>query len=233
MNRVTLIQLRGNIPCTLSEIGGIGSKYNPTTVSISTKLERSLFYPMKYLEALQSISQIPKESKGEGQYKITLLYLIRNNIWFLIPGVPCFLLRVGYFLDDLHYLSFLQSLKMFLEWLLSSSSDVSLPRTLLRIMVELITSKASAFTSTLDLDFPLKWSVGHQKLPLRHSDNILFFDFTLGEFEEGCWSFCPFPTVFDDCSITLAWALSSPQLWYHVNFRYIFYARAIYFIFHS
>ena len=80
MNRVTLIQLRGNIPYTLSGIGGIGSKYNPTIVSISTKLERAPFYPMKCLEALQSISQIPKESEGEGQYKITLLYLIRNNI---------------------------------------------------------------------------------------------------------------------------------------------------------
>ena len=80
MNRVTLIQLRGNIPYTLSKIGGIGSKYNPTIVSISTKLERAPFYPMECLEALQPISQIPKESEGEGQYKITLLYLIKNNI---------------------------------------------------------------------------------------------------------------------------------------------------------
>ena len=80
MNRVTLIQLRGNIPYTLSGIGGIGSKYNPTIVSISTKLESAPIYPMKCLEALQSISQIPKESEGEGQYKITLLYLIKNNI---------------------------------------------------------------------------------------------------------------------------------------------------------
>jgi len=80
MNQVTLIQLRGNIPYTLPEIGGIDSKYNPTIVSIFTKLERAPFYPLKCLEALQSISQIPKESEGEGQYKITLLYLIRNNI---------------------------------------------------------------------------------------------------------------------------------------------------------
>ena len=62
MNRVTLIQLRGNIPYTLSGIGGIDSKYNPMIVSISTKLESAPFYPMKCLEALQSISQIPKES---------------------------------------------------------------------------------------------------------------------------------------------------------------------------
>ena len=80
MNRVTLIQLMGNIPYTLSRIGGIDSKYNPMSVSISTKLEREPSYPMKCLEALQSISQIPKESGGEGQYKIMLLYLIRNNI---------------------------------------------------------------------------------------------------------------------------------------------------------
>ena len=80
MNRVTLIQLRGNIPYTLSGIGGIGSKYNPMIVSISNKLESAPYYPMKCPEALQSISQIPKESEGEGQYKITLLYLIRNNI---------------------------------------------------------------------------------------------------------------------------------------------------------
>ena len=80
MNRVTLIQLRGNIPYTLSEIGGIESKYNPTIVSISTKLESTPFYPMKCLEALQSISQIPKEYEGEVQYKITLIYLTKNNI---------------------------------------------------------------------------------------------------------------------------------------------------------
>ena len=80
MNRVTLIQLRVNIPYTLFEIGGIGSKYNPTIVSIYTKLESAPIYSMKCLEALQSISQIPKEFEGEGQYKITLLYLIRNNI---------------------------------------------------------------------------------------------------------------------------------------------------------
>ena len=47
MNRVTLIQLRGNIPYTLFGIGGINSKYNPTIVSISTKLERSPFYLME------------------------------------------------------------------------------------------------------------------------------------------------------------------------------------------
>ena len=80
MNRVTLIQLRVNIPYTLSGIGGIDSKYNPTVVSISTKFERVPFYQMRFLEALRSISQIPKESEGEGQYKIMLLYLIRNNI---------------------------------------------------------------------------------------------------------------------------------------------------------
>ena len=80
MNRVTLIQLRVNIPYTHFRIGGIGYKYNPTTVSISTKLESAPISPMKCLEALQSISQIPKESKGEGQYKITLFYLIKNNI---------------------------------------------------------------------------------------------------------------------------------------------------------
>ena len=33
MNKVTLIQLRGKISYTLSEIGVIGSKYNPMTVS--------------------------------------------------------------------------------------------------------------------------------------------------------------------------------------------------------
>ena len=57
-------------------------------------------------------------------------------------------------------------------------------------------------------------------IPLCYSNNILCFDFTLGEFEEGWgihWSVCPFPTVFGDCSFILAWALSSPQLWYHVN----------------
>ena len=43
MNQVTLIQLRGNIPYTLSGIGGINSKYNPMSVSISTKLERAPF----------------------------------------------------------------------------------------------------------------------------------------------------------------------------------------------
>lgn len=80
MNRVTLIQLSGNIPYTLSGIGGIDSKYNPTIVFISTKLERAPFYLMKCLEALQSISQIPKESGGEGQYKIMLLYLTKDNI---------------------------------------------------------------------------------------------------------------------------------------------------------
>ena len=80
MNRVTLIQLRGNIPYTFFQIGGIGSKYNPTIVSISTELESAPYYPMKCLEALQSTSQIPKKSEGEGQYKITLLYLIKNNI---------------------------------------------------------------------------------------------------------------------------------------------------------
>ena len=80
MKRVTLIQLRVNIPYTLSGIGGINSKYNPMIVSISTKLESTPIYPMKCLEALQSISQIPKELEGEDQYKITLLYLIRNNI---------------------------------------------------------------------------------------------------------------------------------------------------------
>jgi len=80
MKLITLIQLRVNIPYTLSEIGGIGSKYNPTIVSISTKLESAPIYPMKCLEALQSISYIPKESEREGQYNITLLYLIRNNI---------------------------------------------------------------------------------------------------------------------------------------------------------
>ena len=126
MNWVTLIQFRVNIPYTLSRIGGIGSKYNPTLFSISSRFERAPFYPMRCLEALQSKSQIPKESEGEGQYKITLIYLIRNNIWFFILGVPCFLWRVGHFLD-LHYLSFLWSLKMFLKWLLSSSRDVSLP----------------------------------------------------------------------------------------------------------
>ena len=66
MNRVTLIQLRGNIPYTLSGTGGISSKYNPTIVSISTKLESAPFYLMKCLEALQSITQIPKEFEGEG-----------------------------------------------------------------------------------------------------------------------------------------------------------------------
>ena len=155
MNWVTLIQLRDNIPYILSGIGGIGSKYNPTIVSISNKLESAPYYPMKCLEALQSISQIPRESEGEGQYKIMLLYLIRNNIWFFIPGVPCFLWRVRCFLDDLHYLSFLWSLKMSLEWLLSSSSDVSLPQTLLHIMAELITTKVSAFPSTLRFGLPI------------------------------------------------------------------------------
>ena len=67
MNWVTLIQLRDNIPNILSGIGGIGSKYNPMIVSISTKLESVPIYPMECLEALQSISQIPKESEGEGQ----------------------------------------------------------------------------------------------------------------------------------------------------------------------
>ncbi len=80
MNQVTLIQLRGNIPYTLFGIGGIDSKYNPTFVSFSTRLEGAPFYPMKCLGALQSISEIPKESEGEGQYKIMLLHLIRNNI---------------------------------------------------------------------------------------------------------------------------------------------------------
>ena len=75
MNRVTLIQLRGNIPYTLFGIGGIDSKYNLMIVSISTKLESEPFYLMKFLEALQSISQIPKESEGEGQYKRTLFIL--------------------------------------------------------------------------------------------------------------------------------------------------------------
>ena len=65
MNHVTLIQLRDNITYILSGIGGIDSKYNPTIVSISTKLERDSFYSMKCLEALQSMSQIPKESGGE------------------------------------------------------------------------------------------------------------------------------------------------------------------------
>ena len=51
MNRVTLIQLRGNIPYTLFRIGGIGSKYNPTNVSISTKLERE--HPSIRLSALK------------------------------------------------------------------------------------------------------------------------------------------------------------------------------------
>ena len=67
MNRVTLIQLRVNIPYTLSGIGGIDSKYNPTIVTISTKLESAPIYSMKCLEALQSVSQIPKEFEGEGQ----------------------------------------------------------------------------------------------------------------------------------------------------------------------
>lgn len=80
MNRVTLIQLRGNIPYTVFGIGGMGFEYHPTIVSISAKFERASFYPMKCLEALQSISQIPKESEGEDQYKITLLYLIKKNI---------------------------------------------------------------------------------------------------------------------------------------------------------
>ena len=80
MNRVTFIQMRGNIPYTLFGIGGINSKCNPTIVSISTKLESAPYYLMKCLEALQSITQITKESEGEGQYKITLLYLIKNNI---------------------------------------------------------------------------------------------------------------------------------------------------------
>jgi len=83
--------LRGYIPYTLFEIGGIGSKYNPMIVSISRKLESGPFYPMKCLEALKPISQIPKEYEGEGQYKITLIYLIKNHILFFIPGVPCFL----------------------------------------------------------------------------------------------------------------------------------------------
>ena len=52
MNRVNLIQLRGNIPYTLFEIGGIESNYNPAIVSISTKLESAPLYPMKFLEAL-------------------------------------------------------------------------------------------------------------------------------------------------------------------------------------
>jgi len=56
MNRVTLIQLRGNIPYTLSGTGGIDSKYNPTVVSVSTKFERAPFYLMRCLEALRSIS---------------------------------------------------------------------------------------------------------------------------------------------------------------------------------
>ena len=52
MNRVTLIQLRGNIPYTLSRIGGIDSKYNPMVVFVSTKFKRAPFYPMRSLEAL-------------------------------------------------------------------------------------------------------------------------------------------------------------------------------------
>ena len=52
MNQVTLIQLRDHIPYTPSGIGGIGSKYNPTIVSISIKLESAFIYPMKCLEAL-------------------------------------------------------------------------------------------------------------------------------------------------------------------------------------
>lgn len=92
MNRVTFIQLWGNIPHTLSGIGGIDSKYNLSIVSISTRLESAPFYRMKCLEALWSISQIPNESGGEGPYKIMLFFhLIRNNIWFFILGVPCFL----------------------------------------------------------------------------------------------------------------------------------------------
>ena len=39
MNRVTLIQLKGNIPYTLFGIGGIDSKYNPTVIFVSTKFE--------------------------------------------------------------------------------------------------------------------------------------------------------------------------------------------------
>ena len=66
MNWVTLIHLKGYIPYTLSGIGGIDSKYNFTIVSISTNLERAPLYLMKCLEALQSISQIPKEYEGEG-----------------------------------------------------------------------------------------------------------------------------------------------------------------------
>ena len=41
MYRVTLIQLRGNISYTFPGIGGIGSKYNPTIVSISYQIRES------------------------------------------------------------------------------------------------------------------------------------------------------------------------------------------------
>jgi len=67
MNRVTLIQLRGNIPYTLFGIGGIDSKYNTMVFSISTNFERAPFYLMRYLEALRSIIKIPKEFEGESQ----------------------------------------------------------------------------------------------------------------------------------------------------------------------
>lgn len=80
MNRVTLIQLRGNIPYTLFGTSGIDSKYNSTIVSISTKLDRAPFYLMKCLEALQSISQIPKESEAEGQYRI-MLFILSETIF--------------------------------------------------------------------------------------------------------------------------------------------------------
>ena len=90
MNRVTLLQLRVNIPYTLSRIGGIGSKYNPTIVSILTKLDRAPSYLMKCLEALQSISQIPKEFGGEDQYNIILFLLSETTFDSSYLGILAF-----------------------------------------------------------------------------------------------------------------------------------------------
>ena len=154
MNRVTLIQLRGNIPYTLSRIGDIDSKYNPMIFSISTNLERAPFYLMKCLEAPQSISQIPKESGGEGQYKIMLLYLIRNNIWFFIPGVSLksrlfpwwpALPVIPRIIEDV-----LGMIVIIIKWCVPTI------RTLLRIMAKLITNKAFAFPSTLRSGLPIE-----------------------------------------------------------------------------
>lgn len=160
MNWVTLIQLRGNISYTLSGIGGIGgigSKYNPTIVSISYQVREStlLFDEVPWSTVINKPDSHKIWRRGSIQDNTYLSYLKQHLIlhawgsllslksrpflwWPALPVIPLIIEDVPGMI------------------VIIIKGCVPAIQTLLCIMAELIANKTSVFLSTLRSRLPIE-----------------------------------------------------------------------------